>query len=164
MMNQRPGRSNRKRPQMKMRRWLQTGLRFAIAAMFLYAALAKAFRQDLGQAASPYIFGDWLRSIPLRYALICAEAMLAIWLFSGLKVSWAGMITLAMLSVFSGVIVVELGQKHPKPCGCMGSQATIATNPIAIKASLRTDLARNALLMMGAAWVYLSAHREEHQS
>jgi hypothetical protein len=145
-----------------IRRWLQTGPRYAIAAMFLYAASAKAFRQDVGQAASAYIFGDWMRSIPLRYVLICGEATLAIWLFSGLKVSWAGMMTLAMLSVFSGVIVVELGQKHPKPCGCTGPQATIPTNPIVIKASLRTDLARNALLMTGAAWLYLSASRQEH--
>jgi uncharacterized membrane protein YphA (DoxX/SURF4 family) len=162
MVNPRPGHRNRKGSPMKLRQWLQTGPRIAIAVMFLYAASAKAFRQDVGQAASAYIFGDWLPSILLRYALICGEAMLAIWLFSGVKVIWAGMMTLAMLSVFSGVIVVELGQKHPKPCGCMGPQATIPTNPNVIKTALRSDLARNALLMMGAGWLYLSASRREH--
>ncbi|MGD0464275.1 MAG: MauE/DoxX family redox-associated membrane protein [Tepidisphaeraceae bacterium] len=142
---------------MNVQRWLQIVVRFGLAAIFLYAATAKALRYDSGQIASNNIYGEWSRSNPLGHVLICGEAVLAIWLFSGSELSMAGVFTLAILSAFSGLVVLELGQEHPKPCGCMGSQSAVATNPNTIQSSLRHDLARNVVMMIGAAWLYSSA-------
>lgn len=75
-----------------------------------------------------------------------------------MEVNLAGVMTLALLAAFSGVVVVELGREHPKPCGCMGSSPAVAADPYAIRSSLRRDLARNVSMMIGAAWLYLSAH------
>jgi hypothetical protein len=142
---------------MNTQRWLQIAVRFALAAIFLYAATAKALRQDAGQMASNSIYGEWAQSIPLGYALIFAEAALAIWLFSGLEVNVAGVITLVVLAAFSGMVVFELGRERPKPCGCMGSPSAVVASPNTVRSALRRDLARNVFMMAGAAWLYVSA-------
>ncbi len=143
---------------MNLQRWLQILVRFGLATIFLYAATAKTLRHNVGQIASNSIFGEWSRSMPMGYLLISGEAVLAVWLLSGLEVNAAGVMTLAILSAFSGLVVLELGQEYPKPCGCMGTQSVVATNLNAIRISLRHDLARNVFMMIGAAWLYLSAH------
>jgi hypothetical protein len=56
------------------------------------------------------------------------------------------------------LIILELCQEYPKPCGCMGSHAALVTTPNAIRTSLRYDLVRNVCMMLGTAWLNLSVH------
>jgi hypothetical protein len=132
-------------------------VRFCLAVVFLYAAFAKAKQFEAPETVSNSIFQEWAGSIWLRCSLICGEALLAMWLASGIEVGMAGMGTLVILSAFSGLIVVQLAQEYPKPCGCMGSQVNSILNPNAIRLSLQRDLTRNVLMMIGAAWLYFSA-------
>ncbi|MGA2443058.1 MAG: MauE/DoxX family redox-associated membrane protein [Tepidisphaeraceae bacterium] len=138
-------------------RRLQTAVRIALAAIFLYAAATKALRSDGGQVPST-IFAEWSRSTLVRHALIGGEAGLAVWMLSGVEVDLAGVVAMAILSVFTGLVILELVSEHPKPCGCSGTQAVV-TDPSVIRSSLRFDLTRNVFMMAGAAWLYVSVQR-----
>jgi len=142
---------------MSIKRWVQIVLRFAMATVFSYAAATKPIQQKTAHVSAT-IYAEWSQSPTVRYAAICTEALLAIWLFSGFKANLAGVFTLAMLSVFTGLIILQLQAELPKPCGCFGApqgKLSIGT----IRASLRFDLLRNLFMMTGAAWLFLSVQR-----
>jgi hypothetical protein len=140
-------------------RRLQTALRITLAAIFLYAAAMKALHSDGGQVPST-IFAEWSRSTFVRYAFIGGETGLAVWLFTGVEVDLAGIAVMAILSAFTSLVILELMSEQPKPCGCTGIHA-VATDPGAIRLSLRVDLTRNIIMMAGAAWLYISAQRRK---
>jgi hypothetical protein len=137
-------------------------IRISLAIVFLYSGTAKIFRRDMGQTR-PTIFAEWSHSTPVRYTAVCGEVALSLWLLSGMKSNAAGILALAILSAFSGLIVLELGRDRPKPCGCMGAQS-IATDPRVIRSSLQFDLTRNGVMMAGAAWLFLSAQKPKRRS
>ena len=144
-------------PHADTKRRLQTAVRIALAAIFLYAAATKALRSDGGQAPST-IFAEWSRSPFVRYAVIGGETGLAAWMLTGVEVDLAGVVAMAILSAFTGLVILELVSEYPRPCGCTGIHA-VAADPGAIRSSLRFDLARNVFMMAGAAWLYVSAQR-----
>jgi hypothetical protein len=144
-------------PQANATRRLQTAVRIALAAIFLYAAATKALRSEGGQAPST-IFAEWSRSTFVRYVVIGGETGLAAWMLTGVEVDLAGVVAMAILSAFTGLVILELVSEHPKPCGCSGIH-TVAADPGAVRSSLRFDLARNVVMMAGAAWLYASVHK-----
>lgn len=131
---------------------LQLGARFVLAAIFAYAAIGKS-SQSYALASIPTMFTDWSSSSAGRWIFIGAEAALALWLVSGVRVDVAGAIVVILLSAFIGLIIMELAKDHPKPCGCMGVRARLDEN--SIRVSLQFDLIRNGLMTIAAAWLYL---------
>jgi hypothetical protein len=127
-------------------------LRLGLAATFAYAAIAKSAEVDNANV-SPTIFADWSRSIVAGRIVVGTEALMALWLISGLESNVAGAVSLVVLSAFTGLILMELARDHPKPCGCMGPLAVLG--PERVQLSLRLDLVRNGFMMIGAAWLYL---------
>jgi uncharacterized membrane protein YphA (DoxX/SURF4 family) len=138
------------------RRHVQLAVRLSLATIFMYAAIEKLLQDDASQAGFETIFGVWSRSVSFRYGLICCEIGLSIWLFSGLRAGIAAVVALSLLSAFSGVVIVEFQQEHPKPCGCLGVPSIAIANPDAVQFSLYEDLIRNVLMITGAAWIHVS--------
>jgi uncharacterized membrane protein YphA (DoxX/SURF4 family) len=134
---------------------VQIAVRIALAAIFLYAATMKALHGDGGNVPST-MFADWARSNFVRDLIVGAEIALAAWLLAGVRVGLAGILAVAILSAFTGLLIFEFKAEHPKPCGCMGT-ALIVADSGAIRASLRFDLVRNIFMMGGAGWLYTSA-------
>ena len=134
-------------------RQLQLAIRVVLAAVFAYAAIAKAWPSS---ASNPpwTIFASLSQSVTIRRSVMCAEAILAIWLVTGFEVKVAGVVTLTILSAFTGLIVLELGHDLPKPCGCMGASNALM-DAISIRRSLHMDLIRNLMLMIAASSLYL---------
>jgi hypothetical protein len=143
-------------------KWIRIAVRIGLGLTFLYAAIAKALTTDFGQN-SPTIFADWSNFSAGRFILIGIELILGLWLSSGIKASLAGIVTLAMVSAFSGLIILEFGRPHPKPCGCMGTNS-VTTSPEIVRPSLLLDLARNSLIMGCGGWLYLSSRKRGYDT
>jgi len=78
------------------------------------------------------------------YCFIGGELLLACWLMSGIASRASALVTVALLSSFSGILVVELQKKRPKPCGCL---ATISEyDEAAIRRQLIHGVSRNVML------------------
>ncbi len=124
-----------------------------LAAFFLWAACAKATMT----AGGPSIYEHWLEQYPsIRYALPVVEAGLGIWLLLGFFPRAAALSSIALVSGFSGLLLLEIFRHHPKPCGCMGAVAALY-EPSAIRWSLAVGLGRNAMTIAGCAYLYLRA-------
>jgi hypothetical protein len=135
-------------------------MRLTLAAMFSYAATGKVRNFAAGERV-PTIFGEWAPSAPVRGIVIGAEALLAVWLMSGIKKNVAGAVALTLLSAFTGLVLMELRTDHPKPCGCMGPQAQVSA--ALVRTLLRLDLLRNVFMMAAAAWLYLLPQSSQTQ-
>jgi hypothetical protein len=133
--------------------------RLTVGVTFLYAAGTKAFHGNLAREQTT-VFAEWSHSPGARFGLIAAEMILATWLFSGIKPNVAGIVTLLLISAFTGLLILELKKGHPRPCGCTGTRL-VSTDPQQIRASLRTALGRNAILMVCAGLLFLSVRRQE---
>jgi len=127
-------------------------VRIVLAAILLYAGWRKAL--DSPKQSEPTIFSNWSKQPPVRWVAICGELALGVWLISGVESRAATIVFLIVISSFTGLIVVELGKEFPVPCGCSGGHGNLM-DPSTVRASLRFDVLRNLLLIVGAAWSYL---------
>jgi hypothetical protein len=128
-------------------------MRLLLASVFAYASITKAWPRERG-GLTPTVYSDWAQGPFARHTVIGAEAVLALWLISGRRSDAAAAVSLALLSAFTGLVVMELTKDHPKACGCMGTNAIV--EPAVIRAWLRFDLLRDVFMMAGAGWLYLS--------
>jgi Methylamine utilisation protein MauE len=118
--------------------------RWAIGLAFALSAIGKAtsmtsFRSTIGELKllPPRLAG------PAAIASVAAEALTAVVVAVGGVLATAGFaLALALLSVFSVVLVVALRRKTEVSCNCFGP----GERPIS-----RYDLARNALLGLSCA-------------
>jgi hypothetical protein len=95
--------------------------------------------------------------IHLPMVIITAEAILGLWLLSGLAGGTAGFTSVITLSLFTGAIILDMFQPHPLPCGCMGAAYVAAHSPAAVERGLAMGMARNLFLAILAATVWLCA-------
>src|ERR1700692_1496510 len=109
------------RVNMNLKQSLQLAARLSVAAVLLYAAGAKALPSKQGEPPVT-VFSEWSQLAIIRWALICGEAGLAIWLTSGIGPPSASVTALIIFSAFSGLLILDLGRDRPKACGCMGAQ------------------------------------------
>lgn len=124
-----------------------------LAALFLWAAYAKATMT----AGGPTMYEQWLESYPsTHYLLPAAEVVLGLWLLVGILPRGAALISMSLVSGFSGLLILEIFREHPKPCGCMGAIAAIY-EPSAIRWSLAEGIGRNILMIAGCVYIYLRA-------
>jgi uncharacterized membrane protein YphA (DoxX/SURF4 family) len=133
---------------MKFNSKMLLAVRLFMALIFAHAAVAKIFDAN-SPRTSPTIFSTLSTSSPMRWAVIGTEILLAVWLISGIETNAAGAVAIAILSGFSGVVLVELTKNNPLPCGCTGASKALM-DTYSIRRSLQFDLMHD-LLMMGAA-------------
>jgi hypothetical protein len=143
-------------------KWFKIAVRIGLGMIFLYAATSKGLTSDPKSNPST-LFAEWSNFGAGRLILIGIELILGLWLFSGAKTSMAGIMTLAMVSAFSGLIILEIGRPHPKPCGCMGTNS-VASSTEVVRSSLFFDLARNSLIMVCGGWLYLSSRKRDYRT
>jgi uncharacterized membrane protein YphA (DoxX/SURF4 family) len=125
------------------------------ALTLFWSAYAKATMPTGG----PTLFDAWVDQFPiLRWLFPTVEVGLALWLLSGLLPRWSAIVAICTFASFSGLLASEIAKSHPKPCGCMGAAAALY-EPTAIRRELALGLGRNALLMAGAAYLFLSVRR-----
>lgn len=149
-------------PLSNAKRRIQIVVRSALAMVFLYAAAMKTLRGHEGEVPST-VFADWTTSPGVRYTAICGEVVLGAWLLTGFEINLAGIVAMAMLSAFTGLVIMDFESDHPKPCGCSGNAAA-AGDPSAIRSGLLLDLVRNTFMMGGAAWLYVFAQKRKSAS
>jgi hypothetical protein len=137
-------------------------IRLTLAAVLLWAAASK-FHADKTPTAIITIYDQWLPQSSERYLWIALESALAIWLISGIHRRRAALVLLILLSLFSGLLAAQLTRDYPIPCGCMGAQFVAAHDPATIRRSLLFSLARNVLMMTGAAWLFSSGLTTKEQ-
>jgi hypothetical protein len=105
--------------------------RVALGAVFLIAAYTK-FHFNGGWHFGDYHFFfamaiDSYNMLPLwavefmAHVLPILEAVLGVWLISGLGLRWSGMITSALLLVFIGAMARALILHIQIKCGCFGN-------------------------------------------
>jgi hypothetical protein len=125
--------------------------RAVIALLFLWAAYAKTVMPATG----PTLYQHWIAMYPvLRYLVPAGEGMLGIWLLLGLRLRWSALLSILLVSAFSGLLIMELTKDHPLPCGCMGAAAA-AYEPKAIYTDLILSLLRNVIMISIACYLYL---------
>jgi uncharacterized membrane protein YphA (DoxX/SURF4 family) len=133
---------------MRLNPKIQLVVRLILALIFAHAAVAKIFDANSPQA-SPTIFSSLSTSSSIRWSVVGGEILMAVWLISGIETNTASAVTIAILSGFSGIVLVELTKNNPLPCGCTGASKALM-DAYSIRRSLHFDLVRD-LLMMGAA-------------
>lgn len=131
---------------------LQFVMRLFLAGVFAYAAITKALDPP-SSTKNLTIFSSLSSKSIVRSTIIGAESFLAFWLIFGKRTVAASAITIASLSAFTGIVLLELTKSYPKPCGCMGSPKTLM-DVLAIRRSLYIDLTRNLLLLITACSLY----------
>ena len=117
--------------------------------VLIAAALAKIFVP----AVKSSLFGTLDHAMPwLAWATTAVELLLGLWLISGWRNGGAAVGALLLFSIFSGVIVHDMLQHHPQPCGCFGAAWQQAHEPAAIErrlaVGLTCDLAAIAALVV----------------
>lgn len=136
---------------MNIPKWLPEAnrlMRWFLACVFLYAGVVKLWRPP--DAAT--LYGQ--APAPLQTLLAVVEVVLGAWLLNGLGIRPASLVSIAMLSVFSGLITIELRSPQPRPCGCV--LANSVTDAESVRKGLVMSLARNLLLMMAATYVFFA--------
>ena len=133
---------------------MQMVIRLLVAAVFLWAAINK----QLSHTPLPVTLYDEVIAHHriLGFLIPIGEGALALWLLLGVKVRYSAMLVVIVLSVYTGLILRELGSSYPQPCGCLGAAAAMY-EPAAIRRSLLLDLARNALLGFGSVYLFMAA-------
>jgi hypothetical protein len=144
-----------------MKSWMLIAVRMMLAGVFAYAVAAKVLYANPEDGAATML-SEWAGSGLASYMLIMAELLLVLWLLSGLSVRHAALVTVILLSGFSGLIINEIQKDRPKPCGCAGVVAAL-DDPAAVRRSLAISLGRNGLLIAGAAWLFLAQPTAERR-
>lgn len=145
---------------MNMIKTFQVLARLMAGLIFLYFAVSKMLHGDPSHEPTT-VFAAWSRNPCVRYGLIATEMILAAWLLSGFKENVAGILAMSLVSAFTGLLILELQKEHPRPCGCTGTRLVTA-DLHQIRASLRVDLGRNAILMVCTGLLFLSARGQEN--
>ena len=129
-------------------------LAFVLGLVFIIAALAKSLLPP-GQAT---MFGELLYAHPwFARSLIGIEIIIGAWLISGWRRSVVVLAALLLLMVFSGVIIHDMVQHYPQPCGCFGAAWKQAHEPAVIEHGLALGLVRNALFAIATAVLFFTA-------
>jgi len=105
-------------------------IRFLLAAVFIYTGVVKLLSTPADRNT---IYGRtpaWLQAI-LPYG----ELGLAAWLVSDWFPTHAALTSIAVLSLFSGVIGAELRKPNPSPCGCGPPRRCKIRPPSAVRCS-----------------------------
>jgi hypothetical protein len=134
--------------------WMNRGVRLLLAATFLWAAVSKSMPRALDNPDT--IYDQWLKSPAERYVWAGMEAAITLWIISGVCRRASAAVIIVLLSTFSGLIVSEMMREFPEPCGCMGRDFLTHHDPNAIRRSLVLDLARNGIMITGAAWLFFA--------
>ncbi len=120
------------------------------------AALAKIFLP----AAGASLFGTIAHAAPwFSWTAIAIELALAIWLLSGRRTTGAAAVAILLFSIFSGVIMRDMLQRHPKPCGCFGAAWKQAHEPATIERHLAVGLGGDLMLAGALAAAFITGGR-----
>ena len=96
-------------------------LRLGVAGVFISAAILKI----AGPSGSATMYGA--QTAVMRTAIVTIELFLAIWLIVGVRVRIAALLAATILSLFTGMIALEITKERPKPCGCFAATAVGTT-------------------------------------
>jgi uncharacterized membrane protein YphA (DoxX/SURF4 family) len=132
-------------------------LRVLLAGIFLYAGAAKLY---FGTATNDSIYGDapnWCRQ-----TLPYGEILLGAWLLTPFRPRYAALVSILLLSTFTGFIASELRKAEPKPCGCAGVER--GYDAASVRSSLKWSLLRNALFMGVAGYLFLSMAAQNNRT
>lgn len=123
-----------------------------VGVVFIAAALSKA----IFPPGYPTVFGHLEHAYPwFAKTVIGIEVILGAWLFVGWHRGIAAILELLLLAIFSGMIVHDMLQHYPDPCGCFGAAWQRAHEPVVIERGLAISLVRNGLMGLGAVLILL---------
>jgi uncharacterized membrane protein YphA (DoxX/SURF4 family) len=140
--------------------WLVRLSRFALAALFLFTAVAKlaiikAFAANMGEllSASGFDYSRW--SWPATIAVIVLEIVIALLLLFPRTVRLGAISAAALLTAFAGYALYYVYVLHGEPleCGCFGG---IIASQLGVKTALR-----NLALLVPAAIVWFGYRRSK---
>lgn len=134
--------------------------RLVLAAGFLLAAWGK---MQSGVNRSPFPETIYDRVVGqhewLHYTLVGVEVTVGVWLLTGWKPRWAAGVVLVMMLGFCVLIGREMLSPDPLGCGC-GLQPVIpGRGPEVVRQDLMVSLARDVVMLLGAAYVMVMSRR-----
>jgi uncharacterized membrane protein YphA (DoxX/SURF4 family) len=131
----------------KKSRFLLSALRWSLAGVFAWAAIAKLLHSSDSQSTifTTFVGGSNVRRVG---AVVC-EFALALCILMPWWTRRAALIALVILSTFCGTIIFEATREMPLPCGCIGATAAVG-DPTVVRRSLWMGLGVNLVLMAGA--------------
>jgi type II secretory pathway pseudopilin PulG len=125
-----------------------TGIRFAVATVFLLAGAIKLVAWARNVQPTGTILAEYVSETPAALALIglgeFATGVLLLRFRRSRIVLLMGMVPCA---AFSGLVMSELGRSDPRPCGCFRLQSLANTDTARLQ--LRTSAAFNLTLLLG---------------
>lgn len=95
---------------------------------------------EIGTMVSRY-----MKSPEAVRALGFCEIGLALWMLSGFMSRFSGMVAIAVLGIFTLLILVELQKNQPLPCGCLEVKPG-QMDPYSVRKGLWMSVGRNAAL------------------
>lgn len=114
-----------------------------VAVVFILAGLGKVMHPDeIGTMVSRY-----LKSPEAVRALGLCEIGLALWMLSGFMPRFSGTVAIAVLGIFTLLILVELQKNQPLPCGCLEVKPG-QMDPHTVRKGLWMSVGRNIALGM----------------
>jgi uncharacterized membrane protein YphA (DoxX/SURF4 family) len=129
-----------------MNTWIMAIIRVSLAIVLAYAGISKL---AAGRSENT-IYGRSPRWV--QQTLPVGECCVAIWLLSGIYSRAAAVTIVCLLSLFSGLIALELGRPKPVPCGC---GLAVVTESGAARGSLLISLSINISLMVAGGFMFL---------
>lgn len=131
-------------------RWVSTGVRLALAAVFIIAGSLKvADPQGSVQAVAAYeLLPAWAEA-PVGWGLPFAEIALGLVLAAGLKTRAAAIVALAVLATFIGAVISAWTRNLSIDCGCFGGGGPIAAG----QAKYGSEIVRDLGFALLAIWL-----------
>lgn len=126
--------------------------RVLIAGVLLWAACAK-WTQGISYLPPESIYDRIVgMSLWRHYAILAVESLLALWLLSAIRPRWSALAGGMLLLGFTAILAAEIFRASPALCGCGISQVYPGGDP---RIDLGMGIARNVLLLIGCAWLWL---------
>lgn len=94
---------------------VRTLLRIALAAVFLWAGMAKLLDRPGDHTLYGSLVGRW--ALP-HYSFCAIELALGVWLLCGRRPTGSATLAAVVLAFFMGILVSGLIKENAEPCGC----------------------------------------------
>ena len=126
-------------------------VRLSLGIVFAWAGIGKLWASSASSTETIYSTlapkGSMTRS-----AVIAVEAILALWLLTGIRPGGAAILAMVVLSGFMGLVLLELLKPAPKPCGCLALVSHAGSAP---RRHLTISLTGNVLMIAGCSHVFV---------
>lgn len=141
-----------------MGRFMRIVVRFTVGTVLIWFAGNKLLAKPVMPGGVSTVYDSLITNgSTTHYVLIGGEMLLGLWLSMGVWNRASALVTVVVISTYSGFLALEVRKDSPRPCGCL--TGVVTNDPSIVRRQLKLGLLRNAAIIVGASWLFSSRVR-----